>query len=104
MDGPPPSYAELSHKARRVLGAVLDRLLVTAPKLHARDLNRTVEVTAKFVAMFREEPAADARPDVPGDFDAEQAAERIVDSLEATARDMGLALVRGEALEGGEQP
>ena len=60
-------------------------------------------MTAKVAAMFREEPAADARPDVPGDFDAEQAAEELLQHMEAAAEAAGLALVPVEAVEGGDR-
>ena len=42
VDSPPPSYADLSDKARRVLGAALDQLLVSLPTLAPSDTNRTV--------------------------------------------------------------
>ena len=62
VDGPAPSHAELSDKARRVLGAALDRLLVTMHDLRPRDLNRTVEVTAKVAALLREPPEEEQSP------------------------------------------
>jgi len=104
LDGPTPSYAELSDKARRVLGAALDRLLVTFPNVRPRDLNRTVEVTAKVAAMFRERPAADARRGVSEDFDRESAIEEILQHAEAVAEAAGMALVPVERLEGGGRP
>jgi len=93
VDGPPPSQAELSDKARRVLGVALDRLLVTVPGVCPRDLNRTVEVTARVAAMFREQPAADAKPDELAKRSPEEMAEDLVADLEAAAGSLGLALV-----------